>query len=51
LRLTEKPLPFSHRNMLMPLWRGFASGSVFASTAKHEPWMPFEIHVLVPFRT
>ena len=35
----------------MPLWRGSASGSVLTSTAKHEPWMPFEIQVLVPLTT
>ena len=35
----------------MPLWRGSASGLVFTSTAKHEPWMPLEIQVLVPFNT
>ena len=35
----------------MPLWRGWASGSVLTSTAKQWPWMPFEIQVLVPFRT
>ena len=35
----------------MPRWRGTASGSVFTSRAKHWPWIPFEIQVLVPLTT
>ena len=35
----------------MPLWRGLAAGSVFTSSAKACPWMPFEIQVLVPLMT
>ena len=34
-----------------PFRAGWASGLVLTSTANALPWMPFEIHVLVPLTT
>jgi hypothetical protein len=43
--------PLLAMSRLMPLWRGWASGSVFTSSAKQEPSTPLVIQVLVPFTT